>query len=68
MPGPNSKTAGGIPLADSFVPASDYERSDHQSFYLPSSGRYVGRIAFRDQLDWAGAARVLTATNFRRPE
>jgi len=44
------------------------ERSDHQSFTLPGSGRYVGRIAFRDQLDRTGADWVLTATNFRRSE
>jgi hypothetical protein len=45
---------------------SDYERSDYQSFGLPSSCRYVGSIAFRDQLDWIGAAWVLAGTGFRR--
>jgi hypothetical protein len=38
----------------------------YQSFNLASSGHHVGRIALRDQLDWTGAAWVLTATDFRR--
>jgi hypothetical protein len=49
-------------------PAADHDRSNHQSFNLARSSRYIGRIAFRDQLDWTGAAWVLTATNFRRSE
>jgi len=50
----------------SFQPVADNDRSNHQSFNLASSSRYVGRIAFRNQLDRTGAAWVLTATNFRR--
>jgi hypothetical protein len=40
--------------------------SRYQSIHLASSSCYVGYIAFRDQLDWTGAAWVLAAANFRR--
>jgi hypothetical protein len=38
--------------------AKDF-RSNYQSFRIPSGHRYIRSIAFRDQLDWIGAAWVL---------
>ena len=38
------------------------EHQDNQSCRFPSSTRYFGRIVIRDQLVWAGAARVLVPT------